>query len=468
MAEQVVDRSATRRWPVRWPDTVAIVTVFLALLILIPSQLVYEPMGGVGKPAVVVALFASFLWVLSRIVRGRAPRDRQPVRVSLYLYTGIILLTYLLGHARGLPGSEALAADRELIFTAATVGLALYVCDLVTTRDDLDVLLHRVIGISAVMAAVGILQFRPGIDLTEWIRIPGLTMNKELTTIGTRGTPGFTRIQGTATHPIEFGVVLSMVLPLAVHYALFAHDLRSRVRWWVLTAVIGAPIVFSLSRSAIIGLIVGMTYLFLVWGDRLRIEAIGVAVASAVAFRATTPGLLGTVRSLFLNMGNDPSVQGRTEDYAAVGDYIARRPWFGRGPRTFLPERYFALDNQFLYSLVTTGVVGVAAVAQLFLVPIFVARGVYHRCPDEESRHLGQALAASVLAGLVTSFTFDSLSFLTFSGVLFVLIGAIGALRRLAPAARPGEPAAPLRRLRHAAKGAQPRSEATTADGGAP
>lgn len=432
----------------RWPDTVTIATAFLALLILIPAQLVYAPMGGVGKPAVLVALFGGFVWVLSRLVRGRAPGDRQPVRLALYAYTLVLLLTYILGQARGLPGAEALAADRELIFTAAIVGIGLYVCDLVTTRDDLDVLLRRLVGITTVMAVVGILQFRPGIDLTQWIEIPGLTYNRELTTIGTRGTPGFIRIQGTAMHPIEFGVVLSMVLPLAVHYALFADDRRSRTRWWVLTGLIGSAIVFSLSRSAIIGLVVGMTFLFTVWRDRLRAEAAVVAVASAVAFRAITPGLLGTIRSLFLNFRSDPSIQGRTEDYAVVGDFIARRPWFGRGPRTFLVERYFALDNQYLYSLVTTGVVGVVSLVQLFLVPLCVARGVYRRGPDEETRHLGQALAAAVLVAAVTSFTFDSLSFLTFSGVLFVIIGAIGALRRLAPPAPTGGDAPPLRRLR--------------------
>ena len=73
------------------------------------------------------------------------------------------------------------------------------------------------------------------------------------------------------------------------------------------------------------------------------------------------PGLLGTLRSLFLHASSDPSVKGRTNDYTVVFQYVGERPWFGRGPGTFLPGRYILLDNQFLGALVATGVVGVIA-----------------------------------------------------------------------------------------------------------
>jgi O-antigen ligase len=257
-------------------------------------------------------------------------------------------------------------------------------------------------------------------------------------------------VQGTATHPIEFSVTLSMVLPIATHFALFAQTRKDRVTWWLTTGTILTAVIFSLSRSGIIGLVVGMGALLLVWNNRLRLEAAMVAVAGAVAYKAVLPGLLGTIRSLFLNLGNDPSVQGRTDDYQHIGRYIAERPWFGRGPRTFLRERYFALDNQFLDTLITTGWIGVASLVTLFVVSVCVARGVYRRAVDESARHLGQALAGSLLAALVTSLTFDSLSFVGFFGVFFVVVGAAGALRRLEPTADEGEVLAPLVRLRKA------------------
>lgn len=424
------------------------ITVFLALLILVPSQLVFAPLGGVGKPAVVFGLGCGVVWLVSRITPGHAPGDTQPIRVALYVFVIVYLLAYLLGHARGLPSIEGLASDRSVLLLLSMTGVALLLCDLTLERTDVDTILRRMVILSTVLAVTGILQFKPGIDVVEWIRIPGLTVNRDFTAIGTRGTPGFTRIQGTATHPIEFSVTLAMVLPIATHFALFARTIKDRATWWLMTGTILTAIMFSLSRSGILGLAVGMGALILVWNNRLRAEALIVAVVGAGVFKAVLPGLIGTIRSLFLNFGTDPSVQGRTDDYANVGKFISERPWFGRGPRTFLPERYFALDNQFLDTLITTGWIGIASLVTLFLVSIFVARGLYHRAADEETRHLGQALTGSFLAALVTSFTFDSLSFVNFFGVLFVLIGVAGALRRLAPEVNENTPMPTLVRLR--------------------
>jgi hypothetical protein len=50
---------------------------------------------------------------------------------------------------------------------------------------------------------------------------------------------------------------------------------------------------------------------------------------------------------------------------------------------------------------------------------------------DDTTRHLAQALLASILAAVVVSLTFDSLSFSMFSGTLFFLFGLVGALWRL-------------------------------------
>ncbi len=100
------------------------------------------------------------------------------------------------------------------------------------------------------------------------------------------------------------------------------------------------------------------------------------ALAGLVAFSGVVPGLLGTIKSSFTNLGNDPSVEGRTDDYDIVFTYIGNRPWFGRGPGTFLPSRYIVLDNEALYTLVTIGYVGLVAVIALFVAMALIARKV--------------------------------------------------------------------------------------------
>jgi O-antigen ligase len=169
----------------------------------------------------------------------------------------------------------------------------------------------------------------------------------------------------------------------------------------------------------------------LIWNLRFQMQAAIVGLASLTLLRAAVPGLLGTIMSLFQNFGNDPSVQNRQADYPIVFRYIAERPIFGRGPGTFTPERYILLDNEILMTLVQTGYVGLFVFFSLFAVAVYLCRSVAKHTSDPESRHLAQALMASVLGGLVASFTFDSLSFVTFATTLFLFFGVIGALWRL-------------------------------------
>src|SRR5699024_3215410 len=57
---------------------------------------------------------------------------------------------------------------------------------------------------------------------------------------------------------------------------------------------------------------------------------------------------------------------------------------------------------------------------------------VRFRAAEQETRHLGQALAATVPAAFMASGTFDSFSFSTFTGTMFIVVGTIGALHRIA------------------------------------
>lgn len=415
----------------RHGDTVAFLTVFVGLLILIPARLVFAPLGGAGRPAVIFGAVGAVWWGLDRILPKARSWRPNLVRQVIWLHLAVFGLTWTLGYGRGLPADEARATDRALIATLALTGVALLAADGIRDRRRLDVLLQRLTVLGAVLAVVGIVQFVTGVDLARKIVIPGLSLNRELYGIGQRGGPQFNRVAGTATHPIEFGVVCALLLPLALHYALFARSRVERQWRWIAVMLLALAVPFSLSRSGTVALVAGLLVLLPAWTRRIRHQALLVMVAGMVLLRSTIPGLLGTIRSLFKNLGSDPSVQGRTDDYDTVLDLVSQRPWFGRGPRTFLPEKYIVLDNQFLDTLVTMGAVGVFALALLFLGPLAVARRIHRSDHPEETRHLGRALAAGLLAATLTSFTFDSFSFPMFSGCLFLLIGCTGALLRL-------------------------------------
>lgn len=414
------------------PDVfLLLITAFLALQFLIPARLVIGGLGAAGRPSVVIALGLSLIWLASWFSTNSIPAGFQPVRWFVAAFFATALLAYAVGFTRGLSSAEASGSTRQLILVVAMCGLAIAVADGVPDRLTLDVVMRRLTYFCGVMSAVGAIQALFHVNPTNYIRIPGLQANAALLGIGERGNQDLARVAGTASHFIEFGVVLAMAIPIAVHYAFQSAGRSQQIRRWGLTLLIASGVPFSISRSAVASLALSLGVLAVAWTWRTRIRALIVGVVVTAAFRALRPGVLGTILSLFRNSKNDPSVQHRTDDYPIVKAYFFDRPWLGRGLGTFLPRQYILLDNEILVTLICGGLVALAAFLMLFVGGYFVGRSIRHHGIDDSARHLGQALAASLVAALFASGTFDAMSFPTFVGVLFLLLGAMGALFRL-------------------------------------
>lgn len=413
-------------------DATTILAVYAFLLFCIPASLIFEPLGAPGTPAGVLAVACLGWWALSSVGPEMLRfHGLQPVRGALYLYAAVVLLSYIGAVANPLAPVELRAADRGLIALLAWSGVVLAAADGLVNVERLARLLRAVVLGGAFVAALGVVQFTTGFDVASYIRVPGLTPNAELAFIGERSI--FRRVAGTTNHPIEFGVVLALVLPLALHFV-FADARRRRVRDVVALVLIAAAIPMSVSRSAVLGLGVAWLVMVVGWPRRQRLAAVAALPVFLVAMRLVVPGLLGTIRSLFVNLFDDPSVTGRTDDYAVIGGFVAEEPWLGRGLYTFLPDRYITLDNQYLLQLVETGILGLAALVGLLLSGLCCARGARRRSDDEWSRSLAQALTASIAASVVTFATFDALAFPMATGVTFLMIGVSGALWRMARA----------------------------------
>jgi O-antigen ligase len=237
---------------------------------------------------------------------------------------------------------------------------------------------------------------------------------------------GFRRPAGTASHPIEFGCVIAMVLPVALHLARFDRA-RSATRRWLPLAAILAGVPVAVSRSAVVCALVAFIVIFLGLDPKLRPKALVSMTAFSVVVYATTPGLLGTLRDLFLAYDTE-AYSARTSDYEVVAEYVRQAPLIGRGPGTFLPTTYLYLDNQYLLSIIEIGILGLFTLIAYLLTTAILARGARHRSSDPRIRDLGQALAAAGISGAVASFTFDGFSFLTYAGLIPLCMGIAGAL----------------------------------------
>ena len=410
-------------------DPLLPVYAFVLAATWLPANLVLLPLGGIGAPATIFGVL-TFVWYLLTLLRpGALASGFNPARLAVLVFALAMLLGYGTGLAKPLSPLEAGGSGRALIIYVGYVGLGLYVVDAVRDRRHLDRLLNViVVGVSG-MALMGMLQFITDVGPTSYIQVPGLTL-LESDIDASRSL--FTRVQATAAHPIEFGVVLAVILPVALHLAIQGSGGRPPSRWrWVPVVLLLVATPMTVSRSSVLGIAVGAGILAVSWSARFRLNAAVGALVLLVAMRAAFPGLLGTLRSMFVFFGDDPSISGRTDDYPQVVEFVTADPWLGRGLGSFVPEQHFFLDNEYLGILITTGVVGLVSILVLFVVTIGTGRGVYHHAQDPVARSLGQALAASAAVTAFTWITYDGLAFRMHAGLAFILMGAVGALWRL-------------------------------------
>lgn len=428
--------------------TANLLVVFLALQFLIPARLVISGMGAAGRPSVAVGVLLAFLWLVSAL-RGRLPRRRQPVRWAVGIFLLVQVVGNVVGFDRLATPDQASAADRWLIVTVGLVGVVLAVADGIRSRAELDRVLRMLLAFASVMSLVGVLQFFGIVDLTRHIQLPGLSVNFELIGVGARGDEDFARVAGTANHYIEYGVVLAMLVPLALHYALFAPPGRARWTSWLMLGIIALGIPLSISRAAIVTLGLIMIMMAVVWQWRLRYNVLVLGLVAVSVFHVLNRGVLGTIRALFSNAENDPSVTARIERTTTVLALWEERPLLGWGAGMVTPSEFLLLDNQIYMFLISGGIVGVLAFVLLFYLPYLLGRSVRLRGRDEQTRHLGHTLAVAMPTALVVSGTFDSFSFATFVATVCILIGAAGALWRLdgTTVSRPLQPAGPRDRV---------------------
>ncbi|MEV0394680.1 O-antigen ligase family protein [Polymorphospora rubra] len=420
-----------------FPDATAGVVAAVMLAYLLPARLIFPPLTTLGRPAVMVGLGLLVWWALTRLHPNLVTRGQQPMRWALAGYLVTIGVSYVAGQARGMQVLEANSADRTILMALAGAGVLLAAADGVLTRDRIDHLLRWFCWGSSVMALFALAQFILRIDFTNYLKLPPVLMfQKDLVGFDARGGGGLVRVAGTAGHYIEFSVLMVIGLIVAIHFARFSSSRRNRQIYATLAMIQAGVIPISLSRTGVLALAAAILLFILVWPLRTTFNVLVIGVFLMAFIQVGKPGLLATLRALLLAGDNDPSVQGRLEDYAFVTPFIKERLWLGRGVGTWLPELYQLLDNQWLVTLVTGGVVGVVGLAGLFVVGIVTAGRVRRFATNDRDRDLAAVLAVGIGVAAVTAFTFDALYFSTYLITVHLFLGLAGAMWRVTRAER--------------------------------
>ena len=415
--------------PPRRIDAVTLLSCYAFLLMAIPSSLVVGSFGAAGAPAALLAVALLCWYLAARQHPGLGlDRGRQPVRVAATIFAGAVVAASISASRHAVPAAQQSGADRGLIVLAGWVGVLALAADGIDQADRLRTLLRRIVMLATAMAALGVIEFCTGVDLTKYIVIPGLSVHQQVTDLMSRH--GLVRVTATTGQPLEFDAVLAMSLPIALHQARFA-PAALRVRRWLQVALITAVVPMTGSRSAFFGLAVICIVLFPTWHRRERLWACLAGLAAPALAWLVKPSLVSSFTALFGQLGTDQSSLSRVNAYSESVPYIAAHPWLGQGFQTFFPQAHFFVDNQYLTSLLETGVLGLLALVACFATGWFTARSLRATAADARTRDLGQCLAASIAVGAVCFASFDALSFSIAAGLFFLLLGCVGAAWRL-------------------------------------
>lgn len=419
---------------------------YVGLLLVIPTRLVFAPLGSVGTPANMWALGCAATWVC--LALGGLIRERSlPTRIGIGLLMLAVVASYVAGMSQGWyqpadihqrsdrswqwVSQEQLneiivsAADRGFLAMVAWAGVALITAESLRNWAELERLTTWIVRFAGLVAALGVFQYFTGWNVAALIQVPGLS---NLSEFNVYSRSELVRVVGTSAHPIELGVVMASILPLALH-----HSLHSAKRTaWIPTGLIGAVVLMSVSRSAIVVSAVALVILVLGWPPAWRLRALLIAPLALLAGRIVLPGLLGTIRSLFTGIEADPSILGRTDDYDLVLRMVLERPFVGRGLFTWVPQYFRTIDNQLLVLLLEVGVVGTVLFIAMIATGVIMAMRARRLSTSPARRHLGLATAASIGGITLSYITFDALGFRQVAGLTFLLLGMAGAALRLA------------------------------------
>ncbi|QIX27855.1 O-antigen ligase family protein [Nocardioides sp. JQ2195] len=409
-------------------DGVTYLTVFLVAAFAIESRYVVGPLGAAGTPAQLIALTGLGWWLYYQVQRTHSDGWMvHPVRIGLFALLLAYMASFVAAMARPIDGVETSSATLGMVGVLGWLGIGLLAHDGVPTHERFDVLVRRLVLATALLGALGVAQFLTHDSLIRWFTIPGLQTSAPLGDLMSRA--GFTRPAGTALHPIEFGAVLTTVLPIAIARAR-THAAGRHPGAWLCVLAIALGIVVSGSRSAILAALVGLVVLGAAWSYRTRMMAV-VLVGILLGFVAVAlPGVSGSLFKLFTGFAEDGSTQSRTGSYTIVSEFFERQPWFGRGPSTFLPS-YRILDNQYLLLLVDIGIVGLLVFLALMFAAIGSAWAARRLSTNRGTKEMAQSLSAAVAAAGFGLGTYDGFSFPMGTSVLFLVIGLSGTIWRL-------------------------------------
>lgn len=409
----------------RLRSSMLVLVLVYAIYLVIPGEVAFVgPLRSNGSPLRLLGLLALFL-VLAGFVRADTRLRARPVAWIALTYVGFTFLAWATANNRLLGAEQSAQMDRSVLIVLSGVGITLLTAVVVQELRDAHRLVGWVAAGAVLCVVVGGLQFVGVID--KWAEVIALPITT--TVVGAMGVVdrlGFNRVPGTTSSPLEYSVVLAVLLPLVVHLVLHARTPRARGLSAVAAAAILLGLPLGFSRSGLLTLAVTIVVLIVFLLPIHRWAMLLTTVFAAAGAVVVAPQITGVFRELVTGAEQDDSIQGRLGDYPRAMQEFEQSPWWGNGP-SGRPVLETVLDNQWLATLVRDGIIGVVGLVVLILGGAALAAWSASRAaPGSPARTFNGAVCAGLLGIAVAAGTFDLLAFQQATFALFMLLGLVG------------------------------------------
>lgn len=394
-------------------------------IVLVPSDLYrLGPELPINLDAYRVMIgLAAIVWFAALLVDDDVQLPSTRMDREILLLVLAVLVSFIVNLGRLGAGDEFSVAAKALLYFLGLPLLFYLIVSVVRDPRDVAAVLRVIVIVGAVVSALGIVERHTGYNVFRHLD-QGIPILRPGVSLPVEGQRGGVRVAGSTTHPIAFSVLLSMILPIAIHFA-FQGILRWRRAFYAIASVlIGTAILLTGSRTGLIGLVVVIGVQLLGHPERRRTMVVA-SLMFVMLVHMAFPGTLATLQTWIspshiekTEVGNKA---GRLEDYPRVWKELVKYPAFGRGYGTFLPENFFYVDNQYLKFAVEIGLLGLSLVLVFFRRVIIEMWHASTRAEPSE-RSLLVALLAGAVVFAVSFATFDTFGFAQVPYLFFLLL----------------------------------------------
>jgi hypothetical protein len=418
--------------PIRWES---LLVVLIGVIFLIPIKRYTLP-GSLPFNLEPYRLFVAAIvtaWLVALLVDPRVRLRRSGLETPILGFALVALFSLVVNPGRLRISGITVEAVKSLTFFLSFVLVFYLVVSVVRSTDTVDSLLKIVVGSGALVAALAVIENRTNYNLFDHLGfLPGLTFHDPRLDAAAFDRGGRLRAYASAQHPIALAAVLVMLIPVGLY---LARRYRQK-RWWAATALIALGAAATVSRTGVVMLLVALLVLLILRPRQtarilrfVPLLVLLVAMFSPNSIRGLYDAFApkgGLIKEQSQLVANNPNAQARLADVVPSLRKFSHHPFLGICFGTRVLPSYTILDDQWLGSLLETGIVGVFLLALLFFRSLRRLGSVAMR--DTSPRgELCAALAASSAAFGVGMLTFDTFAFIQVTYVFFLLLG-LGAV----------------------------------------